>query len=129
MALVRRIMDDAGVSFQTAELGKVNVGGGGTIAYIPAKYGMDVIDSGAPVLSMHSPWEVTSKADIYEARRGYEAFLRDASQALRPTPPHAPFPTRKTKARSFLAAGLPLRTSENSEPRMGITPTPWAPAA
>ena len=76
VALVRRIMDDAGVSFQTAELGKVDAGGGGTIAYIPAKYGMDVIDSGVPVLSMHSPWEVTSKADIYEARRGYEAFLR-----------------------------------------------------
>ena len=79
VALVRRIMDDAHVSFQTAELGRVDAGGGGTIAYIPAKYGMDVIDSGVPVLSMHSPWEVTSKADIYEARRGYEAFLRDAS--------------------------------------------------
>ena len=76
VALVRRIMDDAGVSFQTAELGRVDAGGGGTIAYIPAKYGMDVIDSGVPVLSMHSPWEVTSKADIYESRRGYEAFLR-----------------------------------------------------
>lgn len=76
VALVRRIMDNAGVSFQTAELGRVDAGGGGTIAYIPAKYGMDVIDSGVPVLSMHSPWEVTSKADIYEARRGYEAFLR-----------------------------------------------------
>ena len=76
VALVRRIMDDAGVSFQTAELGRVDAGGGGTIAYIPAKYGMDVIDSGVPVLSMHSPWEVTSNADIYEARRGYEAFLR-----------------------------------------------------
>lgn len=76
VALVRRIMDDAGVSFQTAELGRVDAGGGGTIACIPAKYGMDVIDSGVPVLSMHSPWEVTSKADIYEARRGYEAFLR-----------------------------------------------------
>lgn len=79
VAQVRRIMDEAQVSFQTAELGKVDAGGGGTIAYIPAKYGMDVIDSGVPVLSMHSPWEVTSKADIYEARRGYEAFLRDAS--------------------------------------------------
>lgn len=79
VALVRRIMDDAGVSFQTAELGRVDAGGGGTIAYIPAKYGMDVIDSGVPVLSMHSPWEVTSKADIYEARRGYEAFLRAIS--------------------------------------------------
>ena len=79
VALVRRIMDDAHVSFQTAELGRVDAGGGGTIAYIPAKYGMDVIDSGVAVLSMHAPWEVTSKADIYEARRGYEAFLRDAS--------------------------------------------------
>ncbi len=79
VALVRRIMDDAGVSFQTAELGRVDAGGGGTIAYIPAKYGMDVIDSGVAVLSMHAPWEVTSKADIYEAQRGYEAFLRDAS--------------------------------------------------
>ena len=78
VARIRRVMGDAGVSFQTAELGKVDVGGGGTIAYIPAKYGMDVIDSGVAVLSMHAPWEVTSKADIYEARRGYEAFLRNA---------------------------------------------------
>ena len=76
---MRRILDDAGVSFQTAELGKVDVGGGGTIAYISSKYGMDVIDSGMPVLSVHNPWEVTSKADIYEARRGYEAFLCNAS--------------------------------------------------
>ena len=78
VARIRRVMDDAGVSFQTAELGKVDVGGGGTIAYIPAKYGMDVIDSGVAVLSMHSPWEVTSKADIYEAFKGYEAFLKNA---------------------------------------------------
>ena len=78
VARIRRIMDDAGVAFQTAELGKVDVGGGGTIAYIPAKYGMDVIDSGVAVLSMHSPWEVTSKADIYEAFKGYEAFLKNA---------------------------------------------------
>ena len=78
VARIRRIMGDAGVSFQTAELGKVDVGGGGTIAYIPAKYGMDVIDSGVPVLSMHAPWEVTSKADIYEAFKGYEAFLKNA---------------------------------------------------
>lgn len=78
VARVRRVMDDAQVSFQTAELGKVDAGGGGTIAYIPAKYGMDVIDSGVAVLSMHAPWEVTSKADIYEARRGYEAFLLHA---------------------------------------------------
>ena len=78
VARIRRVMGDAGVSFQTAELGKVDVGGGGTIAYIPAKYGMDVIDSGVPVLSMHAPWEVTSKADIYEAFKGYEAFLKTA---------------------------------------------------
>ena len=77
MARIRRIMDDANVSFQTAELGKVDAGGGGTIAYLPAKYGMDVIDSGVAVLSMHAPWEVTSKADIYEAYKGYLAFLRD----------------------------------------------------
>ncbi len=75
IALIRRIMDNANVSFQTAELGKVNAGGGGTIAYIPAKYGMDVIDSGVAVLSMHAPWEATSKADIYEAYKGYCAFL------------------------------------------------------
>ena len=68
-------MDDAGVTFQLAELGKVNQGGGGTIAYLPAKYGMDVIDSGVPVLSMHAPWEVTSKVDLYEAYKGYRAFL------------------------------------------------------
>ena len=74
IALVRKIMDEAGVSFQTAELGKVDAGGGGTIAYIPAKYGMDVIDSGVAVLSMHAPWEATSKADIYEAYKGYKAF-------------------------------------------------------
>lgn len=77
MARIRRVMGDAQVSFQTAELGRVDAGGGGTIAYIPAEYGMDVIDSGVAVLSMHAPWEVTSKADIYEARRGYEAFLRN----------------------------------------------------
>lgn len=78
MARIRRVMDEAQVSFQTAELGRVDAGGGGTIAFIPARYGMDVIDSGVAVLSMHSPWEATSKADIYEARRGYEAFLRNA---------------------------------------------------
>ncbi len=78
MARIRRIMYSAGVFFQTAEIGRLDAGGGGTIAYIPAKYGMDVIDAGVAVLSMHAPWEVTSKADIYEAYRGYEAFLRDA---------------------------------------------------
>lgn len=76
MARIRRVMDEAGVAFQTAELGRVDAGGGGTIAYIPAQYGMDVIDSGVAVLSMHAPWEVTSKADIYEAFKGYKAFLR-----------------------------------------------------
>ena len=78
MARIRAIMDGAGVAFQTAELGRVDVGGGGTIAYIPAQYGMDVIDSGVPVLSMHSPWEVTSKADLYEAYKGYRSFLNEA---------------------------------------------------
>ncbi|MGN0039104.1 MAG: aminopeptidase [Coriobacteriales bacterium] len=75
VAAVRCVMDEGGVFFQTAELGKVDAGGGGTIAYIPAKYDMDVIDSGVAVLSMHAPWEVTSKADIYEAYKGYRAFL------------------------------------------------------
>ena len=69
-------MDGAGVHFQTAELGKVDAGGGGTIAYILAEYGMNVIDCGVPVLSMHAPWEVISKADVYEAYRGYKAFLK-----------------------------------------------------
>ena len=64
--------------FQTAELGKVDQGGGGTIAYILAKYGMNVIDCGVAVLSMHAPWEVASKADIYEAKKGYIAFLQQA---------------------------------------------------
>ena len=76
MARIRDVMDKADVAFQTAELGRVDAGGGGTIAFIPARYGMDVIDSGVPVLSMHSPWEVTSKADIYEAYKGYKAFLQ-----------------------------------------------------
>lgn len=76
MAAIRRVMKEDDVSFQTAELGRVDAGGGGTIAFIPARYGMDVIDSGVAVLSMHSPWEVTSKADIYEAYRGYTAFLK-----------------------------------------------------
>ena len=76
VAQLRRIMDDAEVHYQTAEIGRVNAGGGGTIAYILAEYGMNVIDSGVAVLSMHSPWEVTSKADIYEAYRGYQAFLK-----------------------------------------------------
>ena len=75
MAYLRRVLGKHNVTFQTAELGRVDVGGGGTIAYILANYGMDVIDSGVAVLSMHAPWEVTSKADVYEAYRGYKAFL------------------------------------------------------
>lgn len=75
IAYIRKVMDDADVSFQIAELGKVDVGGGGTIAYIMAKYGMNVIDAGVAVLNMHAPFEATSKADVYETMRGYMAFL------------------------------------------------------
>ena len=78
IAELRKIMDDANVSFQISELGKVDIGGGGTIAYILANYNVEVIDCGVGVLSMHAPWEVTSKADIYEAYRGYIAFLKKA---------------------------------------------------
>ena len=76
VATIRRVMDEGGVAWQTAELGKVDAGGGGTIAYILATYGMSVIDCGVPVLSMHAPWEATSKADVYEAYRGYQEFLK-----------------------------------------------------
>lgn len=79
MAHLRKIFEDKKVQFQTAELGKVDVGGGGTIAYILALYGMNVIDSGVAVLNMHAPWEATSKADVYEAYRGYKAFVECAS--------------------------------------------------
>ncbi len=78
LALVRDIMDEGGVAFQTCELGRIGAGGGGTIAYILAEYGMDVIDSGVAVLSMHSLWEVTNKADVYEAYKGYKAFIERA---------------------------------------------------
>jgi len=78
VAKVRKIMDDDKVPFQFCELGKVDIGGGGTIAQYMAKYCMNVIDSGVAVLSMHAPYEVTSKADIYETYRGYRAFLRNA---------------------------------------------------
>lgn len=78
IADLRRIMDNNNVHYQTAELGRVDLGGGGTIAYILALYGMEVIDSGVAVLSMHAPWEVTSKADVYEAEKGYRAFLINA---------------------------------------------------
>jgi aspartyl aminopeptidase len=75
---LRKIMDDNHVFFQTAELGKVDQGGGGTIAYILGNYGMRVIDSGVAVLNMHAPWEIISKADLYEAYKGYVAFLKEA---------------------------------------------------
>lgn len=75
---IRAIFEKEKVNFQTAELGKVDLGGGGTIAYILALYGMNVIDSGVAVLNMHAPWEATSKADVYETKRGYMAFLRHA---------------------------------------------------
>lgn len=72
---VRRMLEKQQVSYQSAELGKVDVGGGGTIAYILAQYGMEVVDSGIPVLNMHAPWEIVSKADVYETMLGYKAFL------------------------------------------------------
>ena len=78
MAKLRRILDDAQVTFQTSELGKVDQGGGGTIAYILANFGMQVIDSGVAVLNMHAPWEIISKVDLYEAFLGYQAFLKEA---------------------------------------------------
>ncbi len=76
---LRAIFEKEKVNFQTAEMGRVDLGGGGTIAYILAKYGMNVIDSGVAVLNMHAPWEATSKADVYEAYRGYMAFAKNAS--------------------------------------------------
>lgn len=77
MAALRAALEKHKVAFQTAELGKVDQGGGGTIAYIMAQYNMQVIDSGVAVLNMHAPWEITSKADVYEAMKGYEAFLAE----------------------------------------------------
>ena len=77
LARLRNAMDTHKVAYQFSETGKVDAGGGGTIAYIMANYGMEVIDSGVAVLSMHAPWEVTSKADIYEAYKGYKAFLKE----------------------------------------------------
>ena len=79
IAYLRGIFENANICTQTAEVGKVDMGGGGTIAYIMALYGMNVIDCGVPVLSMHSPWEAISKADLYETYRGYRAFLQEAS--------------------------------------------------
>ena len=78
VAELRRIMEENDVTWQTAELGRIDLGGGGTIAHILAEYAMDVIDCGVPVHSMHAPWEVTSKADLYEMRKAYIAFLKNA---------------------------------------------------
>ncbi|MBA5851877.1 aminopeptidase [Clostridium sp. cel8] len=75
IAEIRKVMDDNNVSWQTSELGKVDQGGGGTIAYILAEYNMQVIDCGIALQNMHAPWEIASKADIYEAVKGYTAFL------------------------------------------------------
>jgi aspartyl aminopeptidase len=78
IAEIRSMMEKHNVTWQTSELGKVDQGGGGTIAYILAKYGMEVIDCGVAVQNMHAPWEVVSKADVYETMRGYHAFLLEA---------------------------------------------------
>ena len=78
VALVRRVLDDANVAWQTAELGRVDAGGGGTVAFTLARYGMQVIDAGVAVLSMHAPWELISKADLYASYRGYVAWLAHA---------------------------------------------------
>ncbi len=75
---IRAMMDKHKVHYQLAELGKVDLGGGGTIAYIMSLYGMNVIDSGVGVLSMHAPWEAVSKIDVYETKKGYKAFLMEA---------------------------------------------------
>lgn len=79
IAHIRNIFEKDKINFQTSELGKVDLGGGGTIAYILALYGMNVIDAGIAVLNMHAPWEATSKADIFETYRGYVSFLKNAS--------------------------------------------------
>ena len=76
IAKVRGTMEKAEVKYQMAELGKVDQGGGGTIAYLAAKYGMNVLDAGVSVLSMHAPWEITAREDIVQAYNGYKAFLQ-----------------------------------------------------
>ena len=78
LGMLRSIMDKNDVTYQTAELGKVDGGGGGTIARVLALYGMQVVDFGVPILSMHAPWEILSKSDLYEALKGYKAFLTEA---------------------------------------------------
>ncbi len=78
IAKLRNMMDQDNIFYQTSELGKVDQGGGGTIAYILANYNMNVIDAGVPVLSMHSPMEIVSKVDVYEAYLAYKTFLKNA---------------------------------------------------
>ncbi len=78
VAQLRKIMEDNKIAWQTGELGRIDLGGGGTIAYILADYGMDVIDCGIPVHSMHAPWEISSKIDIFEMHKAYIAFLINA---------------------------------------------------
>ena len=77
IAKLRKVFDENEVAFQMTEMGKIDAGGGGTIAFILAQFGMEVIDGGVAVLCMHAPWEIASKADIYEAYRAYCAFLKD----------------------------------------------------
>jgi hypothetical protein len=77
MAEIRKVMADNNVHYQFSELGKVDAGGGGTIAYILANKNVSVIDCGVAVMSMHAPWEITAKADIYEAYKCYKAFLKN----------------------------------------------------
>ena len=77
LADLRRIFDENHINFQAAEIGKVDLGGGGTIAYILAQYGMEVVDCGIALLNMHAPWEAASKADVYELKRGYTAFINN----------------------------------------------------
>ena len=76
-AEVRRVMDEGNIYFQTSELGKVDQGGGGTIAYILGNYNMNVVDAGVGVLNMHAPMEIISKADLYEAYKAYKAFVKN----------------------------------------------------
>lgn len=78
LGAIRAMMDKHNVRIQMSELGKVDLGGGGTIAYIMSLYGMQVIDSGVAVINMHAPWEVTSKVDVYETKKGYAVFLQEA---------------------------------------------------
>ena len=114
-ALIRDIMDEAGVDYQTCELGRIGAGGGGTIAYILAEYGMNVIDSGVAVLSMHALWEATNKADVYEAHKGYKAFISRASlraahrpRTAAPVPPGPRFFIARAMHRRSPAAAPPI---------------------